>query len=109
MKKQELINYCLTLQNAIETYPFDETTTVIKHNKNNKMFALIYEKEDTLFISLKCEPVKAEVLREHYKGVVAGYHLNKKHWNTINTNLDVPLDEIKSMITHSYNLIKPKK
>ncbi len=109
MRKKELIDYCLTLPNSIETYPFNKETTVMKHCNNKKMFALIYEKENNTYISLKCDPLEAEILRENFKAINAGYHLNKKHWNTIDTNLDLEKKEILTMIKTSYNLIKPKK
>ncbi len=109
MTKQELIDYCLSLNEVIETYPFDDKNTVMKHNDNKKMFAIIFTKDNIDFISLKCEPLKAEVLRQTYEGVTGGYHLNKKHWNTININLDVDKNEIIDMINDSYNLIKPKR
>ena len=108
MTKRELIDYCLTLPAAIETYPFDETTAVIKHGGNKKMFALVDIMDGKVYINLKCEPMKADFLRNAYKSVTPGWHMNKVHWNTVYPDGDVPLDELYDMIQHSYDLIKPK-
>jgi len=70
-----------------------------------RMFALISEKSKPLQLSLKCDPQLAELLRQKYETVMPGYHLNKKHWNTIVLTGQLPWEEIKGLIRHSYELI----
>jgi predicted DNA-binding protein (MmcQ/YjbR family) len=69
------------------------------------MFALIPEGKSPISISLKCDPKLAEVLREKYESVMPGYHLNKKHWNTIVLSGQLSWDEVKDLILHSYQLV----
>lgn len=85
-------------------YPFGEGVAVYKA-ANDKMFAIIAEKTDPVQISLKCDPQLAEHLREKYESVMPGYHLNKKHWNTIVCSGQLSLDELKDLIVHSYTLV----
>lgn len=108
MNRKELISRCLTYPSVYEDYPFDIEWTIIRHKGNKKIFALIYERENKLCVNLKCEPIKADFLRQIYKSVTAGYHMNKEHWNTVMLGGDVPDDELFSMIQHSYELTKPK-
>ena len=82
--------------------------TVIRHYGNKKSFAMIYEKDNKLCINLKCDPFEADLLRRTFKDVIAGYHMNKVHWNTVILGGDVPENELKRMIESSYNLTKPK-
>jgi len=84
-------------------YPFGEETAVYK--VDDKMFALVAEKSDPLRISLKCDPLLAKTLRERYESVMPGYHLNKKHWNTIVLSGQLDEQEIKDLIVHSYQLV----
>ncbi len=70
-----------------------------------KMFALIREKKEPVQLSLKCDPLLAETLRAKYESVLPGYHLNKKHWNTIILSGQLDDQEIKDLILHSYNLV----
>ena len=95
--------YLLSMPNARLDYPFGENTAVYK--AGDRMFALVSEKSDPLKISLKCDPKLAETLREKYETVMPGYHLNKKHWNTILLTGQLEWDEIKDLIRHSYNLV----
>lgn len=104
MTKQELIDYCLTYPAAYEDYPFDETTTLIRHCGNKKMFALIDHLNGKLHVT-----TKADFLRGVFESVTPGYHMNKQHWNTVYVGGDVPKDELYDMIGHSYDLIKPKQ
>ncbi|MCL2618439.1 MAG: MmcQ/YjbR family DNA-binding protein [Defluviitaleaceae bacterium] len=108
MTKRELIEHCLTYPAVFEDYPFDEDSAVIKHASNKKMFALVGVLDGRLQVSLKCEPERADFLRNAYAGVIPGYHFNKKHWNTVYTAEDVPEDEIFEMIAHSFDLTKPR-
>jgi predicted DNA-binding protein (MmcQ/YjbR family) len=103
MNHKEVEEYVLSMPNAVLEYPFGEDVAVYK--VNGKMFALIAEKSDPLRISLKCDPRLAEILREKYETVLPGYHLNKKHWNTIVLTGQLPLEEIQGFIRHSYDLV----
>ena len=84
-------------------YPFGEDVAVYK--VHDKMFALIAEKSSPLNLSLKCDPQLAEVLREKYESVQPGYHLNKKHWNTIVLSGQLDKQEVLDLIIHSYDLV----
>jgi len=107
--KRELIDLCLSFPAVYEDYPFDEVATVMRHGGNKKMFALIaHDKADRLYINLKCDPIEADFLRSAFADVKSGWHMNKTHWNTVYTDGDVPDEELRRMIEHSYDLIKPK-
>lgn len=102
----------LELPNTWLDYPFDEGTAVYKvgHKDTDEpgggsMFAIVAEKSEPVKISLKCDPQLAELLREKYETVLPGYHLSKKHWNTILCTGQVPLEELKDFIRHSYELV----
>lgn len=95
--------YILSMPNAVLDYPFGEGVAVYK--VADKMFALIAEGKDPLQISLKCDPQLAVLLRDKYESVMPGYHLNKKHWNTIVLSGQLPWDEIQGLILLSYNLV----
>src|SRR3989337_2623500 len=99
--------FILSLPNAVLDYPFGEDVAVYKVGPlaSGKMFALIPEKTNPVRISLKCDPQLAEVLRNKYETVMPGYHLNKKHWNTIVLTGQLPWEEVKGLIRHSYDLV----
>ncbi len=108
MNIEEFREYCLSKPHTTEGFPFDETTLVFK--VAGKMFALT---NIDLFEStnLKCDPEKAEALREQYPDYIfPGYHMNKKHWNTVSVELEDKL--LVELINHSYELVYkslPKK
>jgi predicted DNA-binding protein (MmcQ/YjbR family) len=91
------------MPNAWLDYPFGKQAAVYK--VGDKMFALIAEGSEPVRISLKCDPQLAKVLRERYESVMEGYHLNKRHWNTIILSGQLPWEEIQDLIRHSYNLV----
>ena len=96
-----------TLPDVVLDYPFGEGTAVYKiGSTSGKMFALIAEKSKPLQLSLKCDPQLAELLRDRYETVVPGYHLNKKHWNTIICSGQMPPEEVRDLVRHSYELVK---
>ncbi len=113
MTHKEIEDYLLGFPNAWLDFPFGEDTSVYKigHEETGggKMFALIAENSKPLRLSLKCDPLLAETLREKYETVMPGYHLNKKHWNTILCTGQVPDDELKSLMILSYNLVSGEK
>ncbi|MCM3782768.1 MmcQ/YjbR family DNA-binding protein [Neobacillus mesonae] len=100
-----IVSYCLSKKAAKEDYPFGADTLVVKIE--GKMFALIpINKDNTASsISLKCDPIIAENLRQQHSAVVPGYHLNKKHWNTVYLDQDLSVKDILPMIDHSYELV----
>ena len=102
--------YLLSMPNAKLDYPFGEAIAVYKigSDKDAKMFAIINEQTDPLQVSLKCDPQLAEILRAKYETVLPGYHLNKKHWNTLVLTGQLAWNDVQGMITHSYNLVAQK-
>jgi predicted DNA-binding protein (MmcQ/YjbR family) len=100
-------DYILSMPNARLDYPFGKDVAVYKAGGEgkDKMFALISEGSDPVRVSLKCDPQLAVILREKYETVMPGYHLNKKHWNTIVLTGQLPWEELQGLILHSYNLI----
>jgi len=103
----EIEQYVLSMPNAKLEYPFGEKVAVYK--VNDHMFALIQEGSTPVHISLKCDPRLSELLREKYESVMPGYHLNKKHWNTIIASGQLSLEEIQDLIRHSYQLVAEQK
>lgn len=102
MNVESFREYCLEKAHVNESFPFDKDTLVFK--LNGKMLALIgLEKGDRC--NLKCDPERALTLREDYEGVIPGYHMSKKHWNTVYFNKDLPESLIVELIDHSYDLI----
>jgi predicted DNA-binding protein (MmcQ/YjbR family) len=104
---QTVEDYLLSLPDSRLEYPFGAGTAVYKVAAagDAKMFALIAEGTTPLRLSLKCDPLLAKVLRERYETVLEGYHLNKKHWNTILLTGQLPWEEIRGLILHSYQLV----
>ena len=110
MNIEELHRFCLSLKGSEETFPFDDTTLVMK--VGGKMFALIPLDTVETSISLKCDPEKALLLREQYSNISPGYHLSKKHWNTIIMEESISDKLIIEWIKDSYLLViagLPKK
>lgn len=101
---KELETYLLSLPGAKLDYPFGEEVAVYKTSED-KMFALVQEESNPVQLSLKCDPQLSQVLREKYETVMPGYHLNKKHWNTILLSGQLPWQDVQDLITHSYNLV----
>ena len=95
--------YCIAKPLVTECFPFGDDTLVFK--KKGKIFALA-NIEGELTLNLKCNPALAIELREKYASVIPGYHMNKKHWNTVLIDGSVPDNEILAWIDHSYDLIK---
>lgn len=103
MDRKTVEDYVLSMPNARLDYPFGEEVAVYK--AGDKMFALMPEKASPMTISLKCDPTLAETLREKYETVLPGYHLNKKHWNTIILTGQLPWEEVQGLIRHSHELV----
>ena len=103
MKPHELREHCLSFTGAEETFPFGPETSVFK--VAGKMFALSQLAKEPLAVSLKCEPLLAEQLRAAHPAVIPGYHLNKRHWNTVIIDGSLPAQMVKDMIEDSYDLV----
>ncbi|HVN59193.1 MAG TPA: MmcQ/YjbR family DNA-binding protein [Bacteroidales bacterium] len=103
MNIEEIREYCLSIPDVTEGFPFGEETLVFK--VNGKIFVLANLDGD-LSLNLKCDPSFALELRERYASVIPGYHMNKKHWNTVQIDGTIPDREILSWIDHSYKLVK---
>lgn len=109
MTHKEFEAHLLSYPNSWLDFPFGEGTSVFKigHKETGggKMFALIDDASNPLRVSLKCDPQLAETLREKYETVVPGFHLNKKHWNTIICSGQLSDDELQDLARLSYNLV----
>jgi predicted DNA-binding protein (MmcQ/YjbR family) len=103
VKPAELRSYCLSFAGAKETFPFGPNTSVFKIA--GKMFALSQLQAESLRVSLKCEPTLADALRAAHPAVLPGYHLNKRHWNTVVLNGSLPDTIVRDMIEDSYDLV----
>jgi predicted DNA-binding protein (MmcQ/YjbR family) len=107
MNIEEIRDYCLSLPEVEETLPFGPDVLVYK--VNGKVFLLLPLETDELRLNVKCNPERALELREQYDCVLPGYHMNKKHWNTIVIDGTIPETLIRSWIDHSYDLVKGRK
>lgn len=106
MNIEELRDYCLSKKGVTEEFPFDEHTLVFK--VMGKMFALSGLERVPPQVNLKCDPERSVQLREEYDGIIyGGYHMNKLLWNTIEFS-NLPLDFMKELIDHSYDLVVAK-
>ncbi len=98
--------FCLIKKGVEETFPFDEHTLVFK--VMGKMFALLPLNADTPRANLKADPDWSEELREAHHQIIPGFHMNKKHWNTVHIEDGLEEELIYKMIDHSYNLVVSK-
>jgi predicted DNA-binding protein (MmcQ/YjbR family) len=103
MNIETLREYCLSKKNAREDQPFGPDVLVYK--VSGKIFLLVSLDEEPLQFNVKCDPELALELREEYSSVIPGYHMNKKHWNTVIVDGTVPSKKLKDWIDHSYELI----
>lgn len=97
---------CLSFRGSEETFPFGPETTVFKVAA--KMFALSRRRDEPLCVSLKCDPQLAEQLRAAHPAITGGYHLNKRHWNTVTLDGSLPEAMIVDLIEDSYDLVVSK-
>ena len=110
MELQDAIEICLSLPEVEETTPFGPDGLVYK--VAGKMFALAGLKDEVGRMNLKCDPERAVELREEWEAVEPGYHMNKKHWNTVIFDGSLPSDLLRELLEHSYDLVvagMPKK
>ena len=108
MNIETLRTYALSKHNAEESFPFGNDTLVFKIN--NKIFLLAGLEVMPLQFNVKCNPDEAIELREEYpESILPGYHMNKKHWNTVIVNGQLSNKQLQQFIDASYNLVKGKK
>lgn len=103
MDVEQLRVYCLEKKGAVEDFPFDDVTLVFK--VMGKIFALTGLDEVECKVNLKCDPELAISLREQSPDVIPGFHMNKKHWNTVYCERELPEKTLKELIDHSYGLV----
>lgn len=104
MNIEEFRDYCIAKKGVTESFPFDEKTLVFK--VMGKMFALSGLEHIPAKANLKCDPEWAIELREEYDGLITpGFHMSKKHWNTVELEMNIPYKLVVEMIDHSYNLV----
>lgn len=101
-----MIAECLAKPGAVEDYPFGDEVAVFK--VAGRMFALVPLGASPASVSLKCDPDLAEELRARHAAVTPGYHLNKRHWNTVVLDGSVPGEEVWELVDHSYDLVFAK-
>lgn len=106
MNIEELRDFVLSLKNVEEGFPFGENTLVFKINK--KIFLLVSLSSVPLQFNVKCDPDRAIELREEYSCILPGYHMNKKHWNTIIVDGTLSKAQLKNFIKDSYDLVQRK-
>jgi predicted DNA-binding protein (MmcQ/YjbR family) len=106
MNIEQFRNYCLSKKGVTESLPFDKNTLVFK--VLNKMFALTSLVTEEFRVNLKCNPEKAIELREEYQNITAGYHMSKKHWNTVIVDQRITDKLFIELINHSYDLVVAK-
>ena len=107
MKNMEAIHeYCLSKQGVEEDFPFDEDTLVFK--VGGKIFLLMNLEKTPTFVNLKCVPEMAEELRARYPAVKPGYHMSKRHWNSVYLDGHFSDEELRSWIDNSYELVVQK-
>lgn len=103
MTRDDVLDLCTDLPDAVEDYPFGDSVAVFK--VGDRMFALVRLDGNPGSVNLKCDPELARELRARYPSVRPGYHQNKRHWNTVELDGSVDDTELRSMIDHSYQLV----
>ncbi len=102
--KEEVVRYCLTLPDSYEDYHYDHFTPSMRQRDSRRIFAMNTEREGHILENVKCSPEWILFWREAFDAVIPGFHMNKKHWNTIILNGTVPKKDICRMIAESYDL-----
>lgn len=107
MNVEEIRDFALSFKEVTESFPFGNNTLVFK--VRGKIFLLMSLSAEIPSFNAKCDPERALELREQHSSVLPGYHMNKKHWNTILINGQLSRREIQELIAHSYELVRPRK
>ncbi len=103
MNIEDFRMFCLSLPEVTESFPFDENTLVFK--VAGKMFALTGLEHETFKVNLKCDPDRAIELRASHPEITAGYHMSKKHWNTVEFEGGLEDKMLRELLLHSYDLV----
>jgi predicted DNA-binding protein (MmcQ/YjbR family) len=106
MNEQQARAYIQAKPATVESFPFGSDVTVFK--VNNKMFALMGQHNDLVMLNLKCDPDEALALRDIFPAITPGYHMDKKHWNSVYFDGSVPEGEVMRLIDNSYKLVVSK-
>ncbi len=107
--RKTMIAHCLSYENVYEDYPFhDANWCVIRHKGNDKIFACIFERNDQIWVNVKCDPQWTSFWRSAFPSVIPAYHMNKTHWNSIILDGSIPDEDVHRMIKESYDLTKKK-
>jgi predicted DNA-binding protein (MmcQ/YjbR family) len=106
MDREAMLDYLAARPGAVEDYPFGDDVAVFK--VGGRVFALCGLTGQPGSVSLKCDPTLAEALRDRYPAVRPGYHLNKRHWNSVELDGSVPADELAELVDHSWELVVAK-
>ncbi len=106
MTHEEFLDMCRSIPGAVLDQPFtgDFDSVVCRHADSKKWFALLMKVNGNYIVNLKCEPQEAELLRKLFNGISPGYHMNKRHWNTVLLGSDVPDEELRRMTLNSFRL-----
>ncbi len=108
MTPDELRELCLSLPQAIETFPFGEETSVFKASGNDKLFAISALGTEPLSITLKCDPEESLALQQEFPQITPGYHMNKKHWISVVLDGTLPDELIEQLVRGSHALVRPR-
>ena len=108
MTPDDLLALCLSLPQAIETFPFGEETSVFKTSGNGKIFAIAALDSSPLSVAVKCDPEESLALRGEYPQITPGYHLDKRHWVSILLDGGVPDDLVEQLVRGSHALVRPE-
>lgn len=110
MTREEFLVFCEGLEGASTDRPFrgDLETTVARHTRGGRWFAILMRGERGYFVNLKCEPVSAALLRGMFEGIRPGYHMNKNHWISVDLAGDVPRELICRLTADSHRLTAPR-
>lgn len=104
-KREDVIKHCLKYKNVYEDYSFhDPNWCVIRHKENRRVFTWIFDRNEYVWINVKCDPEWRDFWRETFESVIPAYHLNKKYWNSIILDGSIPDKDIERMIGESYDL-----
>ena len=108
MDKEEIIKYCLSLEDTYKACPFpdDYESVTMNHSKNKTWFALAMNVHNKLYLNVKTNPDYSDILRNSYDYIIPAYHMNKEHWNTIIIDKKVDKTLVKELIEQSYGLTK---
>lgn len=110
MTREDFLAFCEGLEGASTDCPFmgDFQTTVARHTRSGKWFAILMRGETGSYANLKCEPVSASLLRGMFRGIRPGFHMNKNHWISVDLMGDVPDELIRRLTSDSHRLTAPK-